>query len=247
MFLSIVIAVYNEQGNIAELTRRIYRSLGTLKVPFELIYVIDGTDRSFAIAKHLQRFRKNLKVDHSPKKRGFRNAFVKGFSMMSKKATHILTLDADLNHQPEEIERFIKGMKETGADVIVGSRYLRRDPRQMEGVALWKKLVSGLANIIIRLWWNVRIKDKTSGFRLYRREVIERIIPYCKSPNFEFLFEIVIVAEKMGYTVGEVPIRFIARKHGTSKFEFWRVVRGYMRLMFRRYPLMPLQEKRHKS
>ena len=99
MLLSIVIAVYNEESNVKELTERIYSSMKSLKIPFELIYVIDGNDNSFQILRKIQNSKNNLIIDYSKKLRGFRIAFVKGFSLINKKATHVLTLDADLNHQ----------------------------------------------------------------------------------------------------------------------------------------------------
>jgi len=232
-FLSIVIAIYNEEGNVRELTERIYNSMNLLKIPFELICVIDGTDKSFEILKEMQKSRKNLILDHSPKLRGFKNAFVKGFGLANKKATHILTMDGDLNHQPEEINNLINSMQSTNADIVIGSRYLKQG--RVERLALWKKAVSIFANFVIRLIWNLKVKDKTSGYRLYKKEVIDKVVPLCKSNNFAFLFEILVLSRSLRYKIKEVPIIFKARERGESKFELWKTAKGYMALMFRHF------------
>jgi len=232
MFISTVIAVYNEEDNVKELTERIFQSFKKLKIPFELIYVIDGTDKTNNILMDLKKDKSNLILDYSPKMRGFRNAFIRGFSLISKKSTHVLTMDGDLNHQPEEIGKFISEMEENGSSIVIGSRYTKMG--KIEKLAIWKRAVSLFANIIIKLLWGIRIKDKTSGYRLYKREVIDDIVPKCKSSNFEFLFEILIRARKKRYKMSEVGIVFKARERGVSKFQFWKVVKGYMRLMLSR-------------
>jgi dolichol-phosphate mannosyltransferase len=235
MFLSIVIAIYNERENVRELTERIYYSMKELAIPFELIYVIDGTDGSFEILKQLKEERKteNLVLNHSEKLRGFRNAFVKGFSLANKKATHILTMDGDLNHQPEEIEKLVREMDSSSAKIVIGSRYTKKG--KVEKIALWKRAVSVGSNAVIRIVWGIKIKDKTSGFRLYKKEAIDKIVPKCKSNNFEFLFEILINAIKMKYKIREVPITFKPRKGGESKFQLWKTSKGYLKLMMNHF------------
>jgi len=232
-FLSIVIAIYNEEDNVRELTERIYGSMNLLKIPFELIYVIDGTDKSFAILKEMQKSRKNLILDHSPKLRGFKNAFVKGFSLADKKATHILTMDGDLNHQPEEIKNLLKEIEITNADMIIGSRYFKEG--KVEKLALWKRAISIFANFAMKVIWNLKVKDKTSGYRLYRKEVIDKVVPLCRSNNFAFLFEILVLARSLRYKIKEVPIIFKARERGESKFELWKTTKGYLALIFRHF------------
>jgi dolichol-phosphate mannosyltransferase len=229
MFLSIVIAIYNEQGNVKELTERIYSSMDKLDVPFELIYVIDGKDQSFEIIKEIQKTKSNLILDHSPNLRGFKNAFVKGFQLINPSATHILTLDGDLNHRPEEIKNLLSAMEQKHADLVVGSRYTSGG--QVKRLAFWKRAVSTFANFVIELLWKIKLKDKTSGYRLYKKEVIEKTVPLCTSGGFEFLFEIILLSRRFNYKINEVPIIFITREHGESKFNLFRTISGYLGLM----------------
>lgn len=229
MFLSVVIAVYNEEDNVEKLTERIYASLTHLKIPFELIYVVDGNDSSFEKIRRMSKIYPNIKIDHSPIARGFRNSFMIGFGMIDQKTTQVLTLDADLNHRPEEIKNLIHCMNESNADIVIGSRYVRGGSIKKAG--LFKRAVSLLANIVTELFFNLHIKDKTSGFRLYKKHILLSILPSCTLQGFEFLFEILLVAKMKGYIVKEVPILFETREHGESKFRLFKTIKGYVEIL----------------
>jgi dolichol-phosphate mannosyltransferase len=231
MYLSVIVAAYNEQENIEELTIRLERALKKLQLPFEIIYIIDGEDSTADRARKLAKKFHNISVDSSKKKRGFRNSFIKGLSIINKKCTHILTLDADLNHRPEEIPDLISCMNHNHVDIVIGSRYIGKG--KILKLPLWKRFISKLANTIMNIFWKLDVKDKTSGFRLYRREVLENCATYTTSPNFEFLFELLIIAKKAAYTIAEKPILFKARAHGESKFELWNVIKGYIKIMLK--------------
>jgi SAM-dependent methyltransferase len=140
-------------------------------------------------------------------------------------------MDGDLNHQPEDIRTLIDKFFFTDADIIIGSRYLKEG--KIEKLALWKRLISIFANFVIKILWNLKIKDKTSGFRLYKRRIIEKITPLCKSNNFAFLFEILILSRLFKYEIEEAPIVFKARERGKSKFDLWKTIKGYFALMWR--------------
>jgi len=229
MFISIVIAVYNEEKNVKELTMRIYNSLRKLKINFELIYVIDGTDNTYKILKRMQKRHKNLVLLYSSKPTGFANAFKRGFKEVNKSATHIITMDGDLNHQPEEIKHLLEKMDDTGCDIVVGSRYVKKS--KIYNMPLWKHMVSFLANKILDLRFNLGVNDKTSGYRLYKRKAIYNLLNNIKCKNFDFLMEILIKAKEKGYKITETPISFKMRLYGQSKFQFFNIMKAYMKLL----------------
>jgi len=219
--------LYNEEDNVEELTRRIYSSV---KIPFELIYIIDGTDNTYNLVKKMK-FR-NLKYDYSKKKRGYKNSFIKGLSLVDKKSSKIVTLDGDLNHQPEEIKKLIK----KDSDIVIGSRYVSKG--KVEKLNFFKRAISFLANLIIRFIWGIKIKDKTSGFRVYKKQRLFKIIHLCTSSNFEILFEILLLANMKKMSITEVPITFKARTRGKSKFQLFRIINGYIKLLMKYFPLL---------
>lgn len=136
-------------------------------------------------------------------------------------------MDADLNHQPEEIPRLLEAAGRGGCDVLVGSRFVGGSA--VEGTPLWKRSLSGTMNHLMRLLYGLRVKDKTSGFRVYRAEVLRQI--EFESNAFAFLPEILIRAHRAGYALGEEPIRFIYRKEGRSKMGIGSTTLSYLKLL----------------
>ncbi len=228
MYLSIVISLYNEKENVLELTKRLINSLNALGLSFEIIYVIDGDDGSYEILK--KHVGSNVILDYSKKCRGFKNSFLRGFSLVNRKSEFVLTMDGDLNHQPEEIVKLIKVINSSGSDIAIGSRYVF-DGR-IENLSLWKRWLSKIANLVTILFFDLKIKDKTSGFRIYKKKVIDAIAFKCISDGFEFLFEIIVRARRKGYKIVEIPIIFKAREKGKSKFKVIKTIRGYVNLLF---------------
>jgi dolichol-phosphate mannosyltransferase len=155
---------------------------------------------------------------------------------VSPKTKYILTMDADLNHHPEEIPLFLQEAKEHNTDIIIGSRGVHG--ASTANIPKWKMLVSNIANQTFKLITSIPVVDKTAGYKLYKREVIQHIAPYIKSRNFEFQVEILLLAKKFGYTMSEVPITFTYRIHGKSKMSLIKTAYGcfvlLLKVLFRR-------------
>lgn len=232
-FISVVIAAYNEKGNVERLFAKIAEIMKRINAKFEIVGIIDGDDGSY---ESLQKMKKQknlseLRLYHSKKPSGLGNAFKKGFNLVSKSASHILTMDADWNHNPEEIPVLISKMKETDADIVIGSRHC--EGGQVIGIPLWKKTLSGIMNIFFSIITNVKAKDKTSGYRLYTKEANDFIKNKYTAKNFEFLPEILIIAQRKGLKMVEAPIHFKYRTIGKSKMSIVKTAKGYLRLIFK--------------
>ena len=223
-FVSVVIAAFNEQDNIKELTDRLVK---TLKKNYEIIYVIAGTDNTLKIVKSLKAKNNNIRYLYSKKPAGLGVDFKKGFKIVSKKADFVLTMDADLNHQPEEIPRLMKFADKY--DIIVGSRHVKGG--KTENIPQWKKFVSGIANVTFVILSGLRVRDKTSGYRVYKKKIIDIISKEYTCQNFEFLLEMLLIAKKKKFTIFEVPITFKYRIHGQSKFRLFNSLWGYIKLI----------------
>ena len=131
----------------------------------------------------------------------------------------IIIMDADLSHHPKYIPDMIAKQKEGDYDIVCGSRY-----RAGGGVAGWplkRKLISRGANVLTNVFLDtVDSTDVTGSFRLYKRDVLDKVISASKSKGYVFQMEMVMRARSMGYTVAEVPITFVERLHGDSKMGF---------------------------
>jgi dolichol-phosphate mannosyltransferase len=230
--LSVVIAAYDEEGNVEPLTRRLAKALSTLGGwSWEVLYVVEGTDRTREILEGLAGEIPGLRVLYQERPSGIGNAFRRGFAAVPPETDWVVTLDADLNHQPEEIPRLLESAGRRGCDVLVGSRFLAGS--EVDGTPLWKRFLSGTMNHLMRFLYGVRVKDKTSGFRVYRAEVLRRI--EFESSAFAFLPEVLIRAHRAGFTIAEEPIHFIYREEGRSKMAIWPTTVSYLKLLRPRF------------
>lgn len=224
--VSVVIAALNEAGNIKQLTERIIRTLEK-DYRYEIIYSLAGTDNSLQILNQIKN--KNIKISHSIRPYGLGHDFKKGFDLVSKDSEFIITMDADLNHQPEEIPLLLNKAPEF--DIIIGSRGVKGSIRKT--IPLWKRIISDFTNFVFSTLFRLKIKDKTSGFRIYNKKAFELLYKKYKCKNFEFLLEILLIAKSLDLSMTEVPITFKYRVTGQSKFRFFKVGRGYLKLLIR--------------
>ncbi len=213
--ISIIIPTYNEAGNIASLIDRLEKILSEVtevevnkvseinknktneinKIENEIIVIDDSSpDGTSKIIEKLARKYSNLQLIKREKKFGLGSAYQKGVSVSS--GDIIVTMDADLSHDPRVIKEFIKKISE-GYEVVIGSRYIYRG--SIVGWNLYRKMISRLANIIARLLLGLKIRDVTSGYRCYTKKAIEKIgFSKIKSSGYSFLLESVFIAERVG-------------------------------------------------
>jgi dolichol-phosphate mannosyltransferase len=231
MKTSVVIAAYNECENIGPLTERLIRTLDAFTPgAWELIYIIEGTDATCSIAQSFAAARPEIRVFCGSEPSGLGAAFRRGFAAIAADAEVAVTMDADLNHQPEEIPELIAALVRNGADLVVGSR--KAAGAVAEGTPPWKRLLSNTGNRIMRRLLRAPVDDQTSGFRVYRPEVL-RAVTFTNN-GFAFLPEILIGAHSLGFRIVEIPIRFIYRKQGQSKMRILPTALSYFSLFRRR-------------
>lgn len=226
--IAVVIAAYDEAENAERLTRRLDAVLRSLEgCESELLFVVEGRDGTLEILEKLATEIPSLRVLYAENPSGLGRAFRRGFDAVSPEIDYVITMDADLNHQPEEIPRLLSAARERGADVLVGSRFV--EGGRVDGTPAWKLLLSGTLNTVMRVLFGLRVKDKTSGFRIYRAAALRRLS--FENDNFAFLPEILLRANALGMTIAEEPIHFIYREQGVSKMRFWTTVRSYLTLL----------------
>lgn len=223
-----VVAAWNEQENIAALTRRLHESLRSIpESAFEILYVIEGEDDTRRLVESLQIELGGIRMLYEAAPRGLGAAFRRGFAAVGEDADVVVTMDADLNHQPEEVPRLVAALHDSNADVVIGSRVARGS--RVTGTPAWKRVLSGTLNAIMHALFGGAVRDKTSGFRVYRAEVLRHVRH--QQDDFSFLPEIVIRAHDAGYRIIEEPIHFIYRREGRSKMHFLPTSLSYLSLL----------------
>lgn len=209
--LSIVIPVYNEEESLDELTKEIGTSLETLDTitDYEIIFINDGSiDRSFAKLLELKKKNDKVKIIHLRNNCGKTNALSKGFEHAN--GDYLITMDADLQDDPVEIGRFIAKLEE-GYDLVSGWKQKRKDSL----IRVWG---SRLFNSVISILSGVKLRDFNCGFKIYRKELYKQLSLHGEQHRL-----IPMIAKKMGFCVGEIPVHHRKRKYGESKYPAMRV------------------------
>ncbi|MGH9663174.1 MAG: glycosyltransferase, partial [Bryobacteraceae bacterium] len=201
--LTVVIAAYNEAANIGPLTSRLIATLDRMNATrWRLIYVIEGEDGTLETARDFAASRPEITILYNAKPSGLGNAFKRGFAAVPKDTDIVVTMDADLNHQPEEIPRLVRVMERCRVDIVIGSRKVSGST--VEHAPVWKTRVSDVVNRCMRWLMRTGIHDQTSGFRAYRYSALQSLS--FRNAGFAFLPEMLLRARALGLKMREEPI-----------------------------------------
>lgn len=144
-------------------------------------------------------------------KLGLGTAYVHGLSFAT--GNFVIIMDADFSHHPSAIPQFITAQREYDYDIVTGTRYRGKGA----GVAGWdlkRKLVSRGANLFSDTVLSPGVSDVTGSYRLYKKDVLQKVIERTTSKGYTFQMEMMVRAKAMGFKVGEVPITFVDRLYG---------------------------------
>lgn len=210
----IILPTYNEKGNIKDLTAEIL----SLDKNFNVLIVDDNSpDGTGKEADELaEKFSGRVNVIHKEKKEGLAKAYISGFKWALRRDYDLIfEMDADFSHRPEYLPKFLENIN--NYDLIVGSRYYKG----RISVVNWdlrRVFLSTFANFYAKLVTGVPISDATTGFKCFKRKVLESVdLDKIISEGYSFQIEMNWRAHKAGFKIGEIPIIFYERKHGESK------------------------------
>jgi len=213
MKILIVIPTFNEAGNIGNLIEQIF-ALGIADL--NILVVDDNSpDGTARVVEEVARRDPRVSLIVREQKMGLGTAYVVGFKFALQKSYEVIfEMDADLSHDPKEIPNFLE--KIDGYQVVIGSRYIRG-----VNVVNWplsRLLLSYFANVYARLITGLPIRDCTSGYKCFRRDVLEGIdLDKIHSDGYAFQIEMNFKAWTRGYKLCEIPIIFVDRQTGSSK------------------------------
>jgi dolichol-phosphate mannosyltransferase len=222
----VLVPTYNEARSIGPLVDGIVRA-----VPGAHILVVDDSspDGTAAVVREMQASRPWLHLLVRPRKEGLGVAYGDGFRWaLARGYEEFAQMDADFSHQPGTLPTLFAALER--ADVAVGSRYIPGGV--IESWELWRRWLSRGGNYYARTVLGIHAQDLTSGFRAYRRGVLESIVdsPFM-SNGYAFQIEVLARVARAGYTFVEVPIVFTERVRGETKIHagiiweaFWNVL-----------------------
>jgi dolichol-phosphate mannosyltransferase len=222
----VIIPTYNEKDNIEAILQAIF----DLQQDFHVLVIDDGSpDGTADIVRQLQpRFDYKVFLEERRGKLGLGTAYIHGFRWAVHRGyAFIFEMDADFSHNPKDLPRLYDACKYGGADVAVGSRYVKGG-----GVRNWpadRIFLSKGASLYTRIITWMPISDPTAGFMCYRREVLETInLNEIHFVGYAFQIEMKFAAWKLGFSIKEVPIQFEDRKYGESKMSHNIVKEGIL-------------------
>ncbi len=217
-YISAVLPAFNEEKNIKEVFYELKEVLTSLKKPFEIIFVNDGsTDSTQKELEELYKSEKSvLKIIEL--KRRFGKAATLKMGFLESRGEVIVTLDSDLQDDPTELPKLLNKLDE-GFDLISGWKKDRNDN-------ISKIMYSKIFNFFVKLVFDIKLHDFNSGFKVYRAEVVKRLNIYGELHRY-----IPILAKYEGYKIAEVAVNHRKRKSGSSKYGMMRIFHGFFDLI----------------
>ena len=217
--ISIVIPVYNESDSLEPLCERLDRCLSNVARSSEVVFIDDGSDDgSFARIEELRSRYPWIRALSF--RRNYRKAAALAAGFKASRGDVIITMDADLQDDPDEIPNLLAAL-DNGQDLVSGWKKKRRDP-------LSKRWPSKLFNLVTSIVSGVRLHDFNCGLKAYRREVAEDALPFLYGELYRYL---PAIAHWNGYRVSEIPVVHHPREHGKSKFGNRRLLSGFLDLL----------------
>lgn len=215
--ISIVIPLFNEEESVTPLSHDIRKAMSRVNIDYEVIFVDDGsTDKSLEKLKEITRTDNRFHYLSFRKNYGKSAALHVGFKAATGDV--VVTMDADLQDDPIEIQNLIKKLDE-GFDLCSGWKKKRQDP-------FIKKFSSKFFNFVTRVISGIKIHDFNCGLKAYRKDVVESVKVYGELHRY-----IPVLAKWQGFTITEVPVMHHQRRYGKTKFGISRFFKGFIDLV----------------
>ncbi|MGB8192676.1 MAG: polyprenol monophosphomannose synthase [Chitinophagaceae bacterium] len=222
----VIIPTYNEQENIVNILKTIF----ALHQDYHILVIDDSSpDGTAQIVRDTQSaYPGRLFLEERKGKLGLGTAYIHGFKWAVEKGYRfIFEMDADFSHNPQDLDRLYDACKNGGADVAIGSRYVKGG-----GNVNWswdRVWLSKGGSFYTRMITWMPVKDPTAGFVCYKKEVLETInLDRIRFVGYAFQIEMKFAAWKLGFRIKEVPIIFAERKFGSSKMNKGIVKEGIL-------------------
>ena len=220
----LILPTYNEAENIEAIVSASAETLAAASPDgFRILIVDDGSpDGTGQIGDRLAAERSEVEVLHRTSREGLGPAYLAGFEhALSSGAGFVMEMDSDFSHSPADLARLLSAVRDGGADLALGSRYVPGG-----GIENWsasRRVISRGGSLYARLILSLPVNDLTGGFKCFRAEVLESIdLPSVTARGYAFQIELTYRAIGRGFKVVEVPIVFRDRVAGTSKMS-WQI------------------------
>jgi glycosyltransferase involved in cell wall biosynthesis len=239
--VSVVVPAYREGHRIHDNLKRLLSELDKLDATYEVVVVSDGnTDTTVREARRVRSPR--LRVFHYPMNIG--KGFALSLGVDQSVGSLVTFIDADMELDPANISGFIEQMQKTNCDAVIGSK---RHPMSQVSYPKFRRIQSWVYQQVVRILFNLNVRDTQTGLKLFRREVLAEALPLLAIKRFAFDLELLVVASQLGYrNICEAPIRLDYKFESSVNFgSAWRVLWDTAAIFYRLRILRYYQRKRH--
>ena len=226
--IGVIISCYNEEKNIPKIYEKLIDSIKTSKkIKDYIIYFIEDNskDKTKANIKKIIKNDKKVKLISFSKRMGKSIGLQVGFNNIDKSIDLVFMMDADLQDDPKEIDKFIKKIEE-GYDLVSGYKKNRKD-------SIEKKTASKVYNKFVNLVFRMDLHDHNCGFKCFKKEVLKDLKIYDNLHRY-----ITVFVKEEGYSIGEIEVAHHKRIHGKSKYGITRYFIGFKDMVRVKYILL---------
>ena len=200
--ISVILPAYNEEDKIEQVINETVKALDRITDSWEIIVVDDGSkDLTFAIAKEFAKNDGRVRAISYGKNMG--KGFALKYGFRHSRGDLIVFMDADLDLHPKQIKKFIEIMEKEKADVVVGSK---RHPESKVNYPLKRRILSDVYFLIVKVLFNLNVRDTQVGLKLFKREVLRDVMPRILVKRYAFDVEVLANAVRKGYKIVEAPV-----------------------------------------
>jgi len=227
----VTLPTYNERDNIERLIKGILQLYKDIHI---LVIDDNSSDGTGRIVDRLSRELKNIHIIHRPGKAGLSSAYQEGFSWaLQKEFDYVVQMDADFSHKPSYIPQLLQSSN-SGADLVIGSRYC--NGLKAKNWPWPRRFISRFGNLYAQGMLGLKVQDLTSGFRCFRASFLRNIdLSAMRSKGYGFQIEMTYWCARKGGTVKEMPIAFVGRGKGKSKFSLWQILEAFYLVLRLKY------------
>ena len=222
----VIIPTYKEKENVQKIIEAIF----DMNQGFHILIIDDNSpDGTAEIVKSLiPKYSGNLFLEERSGKLGLGTAYIMGFKWGLKRGyQYLIEMDADFSHDPKDLQRLYDACKNNGADMSIGSRYVRGG--KLENWPFSRRLISKCGALYTQIITWMPIQDPTAGFVCYSNKVLSSMnLDMIRFVGYAFQIEMKFVAWKLGFKIKEVPITFKDRLFGASKMTKGIIQEGIM-------------------
>lgn len=229
MEITVMIPTYNEATNVERMINDVLNCGADTQV---LIVDDMSPDGTYKIVQKIAETNPKVHLLLRKEKKGRGHAGKEGFKKaLDMGARYIVEMDGDGSHSP----KYIPGMREmiNGCDIVIGSRYVKGG--KDEDRSFFRQLISNPSRWYLSLVMGLKIKDSTSGYRMFKREVLESFADKLKADDPFIISETLYYIKKNKFSVKEYPIEFLSRMSGESKLRPWTMIKYLFKVVKLRF------------